>query len=249
MNIAKRILIGLAMAALLAAQEKPQTAPAETTKSGPPLETRVFQLKYADVRDVAGVLEVFGYTIRRNPSLHALAVSAPHDVLAAIEDAIKRLDVPTAAPKDIDLTVYMVVASEQAGAATSLPPELQPVANQIKGIFAYKSFRLLDTVLLRTQPGNMARANGVIGTAGPDGGKTLWDLGVRPAAVTEDPKGRLIRLDNLGLNLRMPGPTGLQAGVNTEITVREGQKVVVGKSNMGAPDQALILVVTAKVAE
>jgi len=139
------------------------------------------------------------------------------------------------------------VASEQAGASTSLPPELQPVANQLKGILAYKSFRVLDTVLLRTQPGKMAHATGVIGTVGPDGGKTQYELSVSPMAVTEDPKGRLIRLDDLVLNLRVPG--GLQAGVNTEITVREGQRVVVGKSNIGAPDQALILVVTAKVAE
>jgi hypothetical protein len=36
--------------------------------------------------------------------------------------------------------------------------------------------------------------------------------------------------------------------IRTEISVREGQRVVVGKSNMG-PDQALILVVTAKVTE
>lgn len=247
MNIARRILLGLAMAGLLAAQEKPQTAPADSAKSAPPYEQRVFQLKYADVRDVANVLEVFGYSIHRNPSLHALAVSAPHDVMAAIEDAIKRLDVPTAAPKDIDLTVYMVVASEQPGTSNSLPPELQPVANQIKSIFSYKTFRMLDSVLLRTQPGNVARASGVIGTTGVDSSKTPYSLSVRPTAVTEDPKGHLIRLDNLVLNLRVPG--GMDAGINTEITVREGQKVVVGKSSMGAPDQALILVVTAKVAE
>jgi len=41
----------------------------------------------------------------------------------------------------------------------------------------------------------------------------------------------------------------MNAGIHTEITVREGQKVVVGKSNMGGTDQALILVVTANVTE
>jgi hypothetical protein len=245
MKIVKMVLLALAIAGLLAAQEKPQPAPAET-KSGPPLEQRVFQLKYADVRDVANVLDVFGYSIHRNPNLHVLAVSAPHDVMTAIEEAIKRLDVPTAAPKDIDLTVYMVLASEQAGSGNNLPPELQPVANQLKGIFSYKGFRMLDTVLLRTQPGNMARASGVIGTASGSS-NTQYNLSVMPTAVTEDPKGRLIRLNNLVLNLRVA--PGMDAGINTEITVREGQKVVVGKSSMGAPDQALILVVTAKVAE
>jgi len=87
----------------------------------------------------------------------------------------------------------------------------------------------------------------VIGTTGVDASKTPYEFVVRPSAVTEDPGGRLIRLDTLSLSLRVPG--GMDAGINTEITIREGQKVVVGKSNMGAPDQALILVVTAKVTE
>jgi len=119
---------------------------------------------------------------------------------------------------------------------------LQPVADELRKIFAYKGFRLLDSILLRTQPGNRAVANGVIGTTG----RTTYSFTVQPSDVTEDPKGRLIRLDNLKLNMRVPG--GDDAGILTEITVREGQKVVVGKSNMGA-DQSLILVVTAKVTE
>ena len=40
----------------------------------------------------------------------------------------------------------------------------------------------------------------------------------------------------------------VESGVNTDVDVREGQKVVVGKSNFGAED-AFILVVTAKVVE
>jgi hypothetical protein len=64
--------------------------------------------------------------------------------------------------------------------------------------------------------------------------------------VTEAPEGRLIRLDNLNLTLRLSGDR--EAGIRTEITVREGQRAVVGKSNMGL-GQSLILVVTAKVTE
>jgi hypothetical protein len=115
----------------------------------------------------------------------------------------------------------------------------------MKKIFSYKGFRLLDSILLRTQPGNRAVANGVIRPNGE--GKTPYSFTVQPSAVTDDPKGRLIRLDNLKLNMRVPG--GDDAGIMTEISVREGQKVVVGKSNLGTPDQALILVVTAKVTE
>jgi hypothetical protein len=235
-----KMLSGLAMAGLLAAQTPPLP---ETAPPAPPSEKRIFQAKYADVKDLANVLSVFGYHIEANRDLHVLAVSAPHDVMAAIEDAIKRLDVPTAAPKDVDLTVYLVLASQQADGSGGLPTELQPVANELKGVLSFKSFKMLETILLRTRPGNRATASGIIGGAD----KTLYDFHVNPAAVTEDPKGRIIRLDALALHLRVPG--GMDAGINTEISVREGQKVVVGKSNMGGTDQALILVVTAKVTE
>ena len=240
MNAVKRMLLGLAMAGALAAQTA-VPPPAETRKPEPPNQQRVFMLKYADARHVADVLAVFGYGIRADRDMHVVAVSAPAEAMSAVEDAIKRLDVPAAAPKDIDLVVYLVVASEQPSAGGELPPELQPVGNELKKIFSYKSFRLLDSILLRTQPGNRATADGVIGES-----KTSYRFEVQPSAVTEDPNGRLIRLDNLNLSLHLPGDHS--AGIHTEITVREGQRAVVGKSNIGT-DQALILVVTAKVTE
>jgi hypothetical protein len=243
MNTVKTFLFGLAMTGLLAAQTPPKEADA---KPEPRYDQRIFQLKYADPRAVSDVLSVFGYSIRANRDLHVVSVSAPAGAMAAVEDAIRRLDVPAAAPKDIDLTVYLVVASSQNTGSSELPGNLKPVADQLKGILSYKNFRVLDSVYLRTQPGSNAHTKGlVVETGGAQ--RIPYELNVRPSSVTEDPNGHLIRLEQLNLTLQLPG--NATAGVNTEITVREGQTVVVGKSNMGSPDQALILVVTAKVAE
>lgn len=241
MKTVKNILLGLAAVAALAAQDVAvMSPPAETHRPEPPQLRRVFVLKYADPPAVSNALTVFGYSITANRDLHIVAVTAPAEGIAAIEDAIKRLDVPAAAPKDVDLTVYMIVASEQASGDASLPSELQPVANQLKKIFAYKSFHVLDSILLRTQPGNRAVASGTL----PEG-HTTYSFEVRPSNVTDDPQGRLIRLDNLRLGIN---GINVNAGIQTEITVREGQRVVVGKSNMGAGG-SLILVVTAKVTD
>lgn len=243
MKSVMRILFCLAAAGVLSAQVAGLPPPAETRKPEV-LQQRVFVLKYADARNISDVLGVFGVGIKANRDMHVVAVSAPESIMAAVEDAVKRLDIPAAAPKDIDLVVYMVVASEQTATDGGLPPELQPVADELKKIFSYKSFRLLDSILLRTQPGNRAETSGVI--APGQEAKIPYGFSVQPSAVTEDPKGRLIRLDNLSLSLRVTG--GESAGIRTEITAREGQKVVVGKSNIGG-GQSLILVVTAKVTE
>jgi hypothetical protein len=239
MKIVKQFLFGLALAGALAAQTATNVPP--PSQAPEPRQQRVFTLRYADARNVANVLDVFGYSIKADREMRVLAVSAPPGAMAAIEDAVKRLDVPAAAPKDINLLVYMIVASEQSSAGGDLPSELQPVANELKKIFSYKSYRLLESIQLRTQPGNRADTQGVIGERG-----IPYRFDVQPSAVTEDPQGRLIRLDNLNLSLRLQGDR--EASIRTEITVREGQRVVVGKSNMGT-DQSLILVVTAKVME
>ncbi len=243
MKTLKRILFGLAVAGVLAAQTAAVVPPPASAPEAPHLR-RVFELKYADARHVADVLRVFGYSINADRDMHVIAVTAPADGMTSVEEAIKRLDVPAAAPKDIELIVYLVVASEQASGGGELPAELQPVAGELKKIFSYKSFRLLDSVLLRTQPGNMANDRGTIASGG-DTRTMSYTFQVQPSAVTDDPNGRLIRLDNL--NLSVEGGDH-NAGIHTEITVREGQRVVVGKSNIGSGG-SLILVVSAKVTQ
>src|SRR5580700_1270364 len=119
MKSVKRILFSLAVAGALAAQN---TAVVPPPAQAPelPRQQRIFMLKYADARHVADVLGVFGYGIRADRDLHVVAVSAPAEAMSAIEDAIKRLDLPAAAPKDIDLVVDMILASDHSAADGTL---------------------------------------------------------------------------------------------------------------------------------
>ena len=77
----------------LAAQPpKPADSQPPAPRSG---SQRVFVLKYADPLAMADVLRVFGVTVVANPEVHAVAVaSAFPDVIASVDDAITRLDVP-----------------------------------------------------------------------------------------------------------------------------------------------------------
>jgi hypothetical protein len=42
---------------------------------------------------------------------------------------------------------------------------------------------------------------------------------------------------------------GPNASIQTVVDIREGQKVIVGKTGLNGPDQAIILVLTAKVVD
>ena len=71
-----------------------------------------------------------------------------------------------------------------------------------------------------------------------------------------EPDGAMIRLDRLHAGLRIPTrardgkSTYIDTGVTTEVVdVKEGQKLVVGRSSLDGPGKALFLVLIAKIVQ
>lgn len=121
-------------------------------------------------------------------------------------------------------------------------------------MFAYKGFSLLDTLVLRSREGPGAEASGVVATTAQQNPKTLYQFKFRSATITPGEKGPVVRIDGLRSGLKVPMSMGAQfnyvdVSINTDIDIREGQKVVVGKANMDGTDKAMILVVMAKVVD
>jgi hypothetical protein len=181
---------------------------------------------------------------------------------------------PAFHPKNVELTLYMLIALPQASQPDSVPKELEGVVSQLKGLFPYRGFRSFDTIILRGREG---KSSGVNGAAALPGGPTDsaqlsdYSANVQGLTVFQDEKGNLLRIDNLDVSVRIPylslanvtgsDPKGFATvkpagsltyrniSFKTNIDVREGQKVVVGKANIDGAGNALILVVTAKVVE
>jgi len=85
-----------------------------------------------------------------------LSRAAGHE--QAIEDAIGRLDVPSAAPKNLDFTVDLLVGTDAENPVSgSIPKDLESVVAQLKGAFPFKNYRQLDVLTLRTRAGKQAR--------------------------------------------------------------------------------------------
>jgi len=82
-----------------------------------------------------------------------------------------------------------------------------------------------------------------------------YSIEVKNLAVSGAEKGASIRLDGLRFNMRLPvimpggGTHYSESGISTDIDIREGQKVVVGKSSIDSGSQSIFLVVTAKVVD
>jgi hypothetical protein len=247
----KRVILWAVLAAPIMAQ-----APAADARVN-----KLLTLKNAEPNSVAPMFNQWGVSIVPMSQLKTLSISGPADKVAAVEAAIKQLDV---APKTIELTVYFVVGGDQPNlAGGAVPQDLRDVITQLKGAFTFKDYRMLDALTLRTRAGSSADTSGILNAANPP---RMSQFSIRNATVSED--GTTIRIDRMHAGLRIPytrregvgtdakGLANAQksveyinSGIDQDVDVKEGQKVVVGRSSLEGPQQALFLILTAHVVQ
>ena len=186
-----------------------------------------------------------------------LILSGPKDTVAGFEEIIKQLDVAPVVKKDVETTVYMIIASAQPASTSPLTADLDPVVKQLKGIFNYKGFRLLESFVLRSRDGEQGQTNGFLPPLEnlPPGNKISYTFQYNKVSIDGADNARVARFDRLRLNMRVPiaareGVTTVDASIATDVDVPEGKKVVVGKTSaLEGSDSALILVISAKVVD
>lgn len=98
-----------------AATPQPSTAQTQVTPKmldpDPGWPTKVYSIRYVDYRYIYNLLAPIGVSVSGEPNLNAISVRGPEKTLAAVDDIIKRFDVPGNAPKNVDLTIYVVLGS------------------------------------------------------------------------------------------------------------------------------------------
>jgi hypothetical protein len=226
---------------------------------------KVLKVEHVDVRRLRQIFQIFAVEIHADEELKVISVRGAPESVAALEASLERLDVPPPPAKNIDLRVYLLNAKAESAGASKVPSEIDDVVDQIRTIFPYGSFRLWETIQLRTRDAHSGVAEGpkwVQGYVSDDAASVSglhYEFGFISAKATPDDEGRhLVRLDGLQLEITGPprvvntekGPQTRRpqiAAIRTDIDVRESQKVVVGKANIGSEEGALFLVVTASV--
>ena len=116
---------------------------------------------------------------------------------------------------------------------------------------------MLDTLLVRCRDGRDGELWGIVPTTQEEYLNATYHFSFRSASITSDDKDKIIRIDSLRMVVTVPTkmgnvggtPDSRQTVINTNIDVREGQKVVVGKATINGSNDALFLVLTAKVVD
>jgi len=225
--------------------QPPQQKPAN-------LITRTVEVKYADLYQIARTLDPIakanGTIITADSRAKVLLLTGSPEQISGMESLVRRLDTTPAPEKNIELTVYLLTASDSSGASQNVPPQLEPALKQLRSIFNYKSYQLLDTIFMRNRTLERGSTLGFLSPPESEAKSPIaiggnYSFTYSHSYLTHDEKGDLIHLDNVSLQI------GHGSSISTNIDLRPGQMVVVGKSNLGTGGAALIAVVTVRVVD
>lgn len=273
MNALTPFLAALLLAVPLPAATQANPAPKGTPISEPEpdlatlraMKSKVFEVKHRSPSFLTRSLSALGSGVRGSRmdasefgGLQTITVRDFPENLAAIEAAILRLDVPAVTQKagDVELTVQVLLASKGPAPEAGLPDDLQGVVKQLKGTLAYRGYALVATFVQRVGLNGDRTVQGrghLDGSAHPlsdpkDPSQLFmeWesDRGVSLEPAGDGTSRYILRKFQFWLQERRDNTSGNLARMETGLTLKEGEKVVVGTSVI--KDRGLIVVLTAR---
>jgi hypothetical protein len=258
--IAAFVLAFLGYAHVVVAQQadkQPPAAPQDNYVTHTSFKNRVFELKYRDPETLNSVISLLtsghkGAQVSFNRNFKTLTVRDFPENLASIEEALKRLDTPETPRPDIELRMHVLIASNAPGGANQYPSDLRDAVSQLQTTLNFKSYHLLTSIIQRAKdragyaPG-IVQGEGVAQLILPgENAPRDFNYAFQANALTLNTSPAGVMTVQLGaFSFSINGKDGDRAVVRSDVSVRDGEKVVVGTA--GLRDKALILVLTAKL--
>jgi len=220
----------------------------EEQQPRPELKRELVKLKYVRAMQVHQLLQ--GYQseygqLRTEDQLNIVTIRDIPEIVEKMLSVIKEIDVK---PVDILFTVDLILGSFEQELHSSLVSkemtdkalQADPVMKEMQRVMSFKSLYKIGSALLRIQDG--FRSEQRIG--GPD---MEFELRLRPRHIKEE-KGDTFQLD---LDLRQGrfilGQRENVSLIGTSLSLRSGEKTIVGVSKLDGGDRALVLVISGKI--
>ena len=170
---------------------------------------------------------------------------------------------------NLDTQLYLIVATNQDVDDARMPNSLDAVIRQLRASLPFKNYRLAATLVnrvknegrldLRWIGGPFVAPSSAASTVNP----SFSEFKVGSVKLWRNADGQpVVQMLRFSFGARIPIQTGTTAaasgpggfpvinyentGINTDISLREGEPVIVGTLNAGPSGDAIILVVSAK---
>jgi len=169
---------------------------------------------------------------------------------------------------NLDTQLYLLVATNQEVDDAKLPAALDGVIRQLRASLPFKNYRLAATLFNRVKNDGRLNLKWIGGPLVVSGAATAAtpsfnEFHVNGVKLVRNGNGRqIVRMEGFSFGARIPIQSGTAVasigpvapiinyeptGLNTDISMPEGQPVVVGTLNVGPSGDAIILVMSAQV--
>lgn len=222
---------------------------ASNQESKAPMKQALIKLNYIRAQYIVTLLQPYCSRegrINYVPDGKILTLTDYPENVEKIMAVVKEID---AKPADVLFKVQLVLASEDGAAKTDESLANDPIIKELKGFLKYKSFSLLDTSLVRgTDRQESAIAMGV-------SGEFALEMTPDTSAVEGSESVRVfVRLKQLFRSSEVKVAGDLtewqsQTLIDSSLTMKSGDKTVVGVSRTAGGDKGLILIISAKIVE
>jgi len=169
---------------------------------------------------------------------------------------------------NLDTQLFLIVGTNQIVPDEKLPSSLDGVVKQLRITLPFKNYRLAATMLHRVKNEGRVELSWIGGPLAAAGSTTTLtpsfsQFKVRQVKIAKNSAGEtVVQMAGFNFGARVPIQVGQIAangtvggvpainyentGLSTDISIREGEPVVVGTLNIGPSGDAIILVVAAK---
>jgi hypothetical protein len=245
-------------------QKKDEKAPAQDVKK---FAVKLFEIKYRSPSSLRDAVQALGSgignaTIYANENLKTLTVRDFPENIAAIEEALKRLDVPDKSPVSLEFQLHLIAASMTQSEKGAMPKILEPVVEQLKSTLKFTNYRYVTSALNRLSDRGSVESSGITGSLFPQlsGVVSLetpstYTYNLQRVSLTQDATGKeSIQIERFKFYVSVPIKVGQAAqyrdvGIVTPLSLREGEMAVVGTANISGSDEAIIVVISVKKAK
>ena len=229
-------------------------------KQVPEMKKEFVKLKYATAEEVRSVLSSFrsGYgRITANNDLNVITIQDIPEIVDKMLSLIKEIDIK---PVDLLITVDLILGSMGSDEITELLElsgkkpsksklESDPLVKELKNVLGYTDYHRIDSSFIRMQDSKYSDLK--LGAHGLD-----LSLRLEPRYVREE-KGDIFQLElrliqhisvKIGPGVGIPEKKASEINLlRTTLTVKSGERTVVGVSKLDGGDKALILILSGKV--
>jgi hypothetical protein len=213
------------------------------------MRQEIVKLKYIDKEEILNVLYTFKSPegrISPSPKSGLLTISDYPENVEKVLEVIRQLDVK---PADIQFSIQLIMASTEGDSERSdaLIKDDPPI-KELRSLLNFKYYYPLDSSFVRALDREYSEVT--------MGEKAELRLDLRPKHIKEDKEDLIqveARLSKIIPVAYAPGATETRSPyssitlLNSNFTMKSGEKTVVGVSKLDGGDKGLILIITGKV--